>query len=78
MSSFITPYTWISASFVDGYEVIAKGQLPSWFANGDAIIRRGTRFFARSLTQTEPRYRQVWRRLRGGVIFPRSRQRNAA
>jgi len=39
-------------------------RVPEWFQSGDLIVKRGKRTFAVSLTQTEPRWRQWWRRWR--------------
>lgn len=37
--------------------------LPQWFATGDIVERRRNRLFAVSVSQTEPRYQQILRRL---------------
>lgn len=64
MTHVMVPYTWINGKLGDVTLVtLVVNHLPAWFASGDLVIRRGTRLFARSLTQTEPRYRQAIRRL---------------
>ncbi len=51
--------------------VLNVRRLPEWFAAGDVVEYRQGRTFARSLTQTEPRWRRLLRAFRqwvGGLL----------
>lgn len=44
--------------------VLNVQRIPSWFKSGDVIEYRRGRTFAVSMTETEPRWKQWWRKLK--------------
>lgn len=44
--------------------VVTAGRVPEWAQRGDPIVIRVTRTFLVSLTQTEPRWKALLRRVR--------------
>lgn len=38
--------------------------MPGWFQSGDLIVKRGRRTFMVSMTQTEPRWQAILKRLK--------------
>lgn len=42
--------------------IVTVDHLPEWVTSGDTVIKRGNKTVIRSLTQTEPRWRALWRK----------------